>query len=149
MNLYGSLFQEFDYEKGLMHILYYPILGLRGVIFVLNQLFFSENEILYFCLHLVGSLWMLFFLIYYRSFKSKLSFAMNLVIEISIVLIIAIMMFKTYSQLPNKDLIFDFCFIGIILSGLGLQYILTLVGLALKIKSILKKNSNNSFIKKN
>ena len=138
---YGSLFQEFHYEKGFSSIIYYPILLLRTVIFAISTIY-STSQSLHIELNAISSFIILLYLIYYKPFKVRLILITNIIIEAMIGLIYILNMIRMFSDILNNDEYFDLAFISIIFSGLVFQYFVSLISFAIKIVSILKTKRN-------
>ena len=138
---YGSLFQEFHYEKGFSSIIYYPILLMRSVIFALSTIYVT-NQSLHISLNAASSIIILFYLIYYKPFKVCLILITNIIIEAMIGLIYALNMIKMFSDILKNDDHFDLTFLVIIFSCLIFQYCVCLIAFSNKIRSLLKARQN-------
>ena len=130
---YGSLFDEFEYEKGLIHFIYYPIFTLRSLTFAISQIYLSNFEYLHRGLNFGFTLIMLLYLLIYRPFKIKSILVSNILSESFNSLIMLLIFMKSFVGFFQSGDYFDFCFIGIILIQILFQYA---IGIYLLLKDI-------------
>ena len=135
---YGSLFEEFHYEKGLKFIMYYPIISLRAVIYAINIFYISDQSVKI-SLSISSSFLILTYLIYFRPFKSVLILITNIVIEVVFAIIFILILLRIHSSLLDKDKVFDYVFMSALLFGFISQYIICFLIFILKLKSIWRK----------
>ena len=133
----GSLFQEFKQEKGLMGYMHYPIQGLRYVVYAFSQLLLHKNHNLQFSFNSVFSIIIIIFLIGFRPFKGNLILISNIVVEFLILIIFVLMFMRIHTQVFKEDMIFDICFISLILFLLGFQYFVCLGVFLMKLKKFI------------
>ena len=123
---YGSLFDEFDNEKKLIHFIYYPIFTLRSLTFAISQIYLSQIEYLHRGLNLGFSLFLLVYLVVYRPFKLKSILISNIASEIFNSFIMIIIFLKSFFGFLRDGDFFDFCFIGTVYIQILLQYVIVI-----------------------
>ena len=123
---YGSLFNEFDNEKGLIHFIYYPMLTLRSFSFAVSQIYLSKFEYFHRALNLSFTLFLLLFLIVCKPFKVKAILISNIASEILNSFILLIIFLKSFIGFLQSGDFFDFCFIGTVSIQILFQYTISI-----------------------
>ena len=93
----------------------------KNMIFVLSQLYLNKNEYTQKCLNLGSSFILLGYLIFSKPFKNKVILVSNIASEVFTALIFILILCKELLT-GNKDIYFDYTFIGIICFSILVKY---------------------------
>ena len=136
---YGSLITEFDQNRGLKCMIYYPIYTLRRVLFAFSQIYLSDYPVMQKSSNLAFGLLTFLYLIFAKPYKDRLILFSNCVNEGLISLILAqILLMHFNTNFLSEDQL-NMTFISLLMACLGFNYVISLIGIVSKIKEIFKK----------
>ena len=146
---YGSVIGEFDQGRGLKCMLFYPIFTLRRILYAFSQIYLNDSPIIQKSSNLTFGILSFLYLIVTKPYKNKLILVSNCVNEGLICLIFAqILLMHFNTKLLSEDSL-NWIFISLLMACLGFNYIISLIGIASKIKDQFKKltkNKNSSLV---
>lgn len=82
--LYGSIYNEFKNDKGLISSIFYVLFFIRRLLFALSQLLLSNLPILQIISHIIFSILQFLYVLYYRPFKDKIALTCEIFGEICV-----------------------------------------------------------------
>ena len=123
-------------------ILHNSLLSVRRIVYTLNQLYLSSNEIIQRTLNLSVCLMVFVYELYTRSYNSMAIKVNNIISEFFICIIFLLLLGRSTLDVFKVDKIFNWTFICLIVSLLVFQYLISIYLFFFKIKEIYQNLTN-------